>query len=89
MKKHLVVPVMFRTFRDEETGWFGKELIVESLSYTKNKDFLKGLCGSTAIEVLLDAGWSIASVQSTSQGGSDSVPGAAVFVYVLESPEIE
>ena len=87
MKSHIVVPVMFRTFRDEETGWFGKELIVESLSYTKNKDFLKGLFGSTAIEVLLDAGWSIISVQSATNPGGDS-PGSATFVYVLESPEI-
>lgn len=89
MKRHIVVPVILRTFRDEETGWFGKELIVDTLNYSKNKDFLKGLCGSMTLEVLLDAGWSIISVQSTSQGGSDSVPGAAVFVYVLESPEIE
>ncbi len=86
MKRHIVVPVMFRSFHDGK-GWFGSELTVLSSnrSNIQNTAYRDGGCN--ALEALLDKGWSIISVQSTSQGASDSVPGAAVFVYVLESPE--
>ena len=85
MKRHIVVPVMFRTFRDENTGWFGKELYNESLNYPKNKDFFRSSEGTAALEALLDAGWSIISVQSATNHGGDG-PGSAVFIYILESP---
>ncbi len=86
MKRHVMIPVMFRR-EVRETEHFGMEFIVESFNNSKNKDILKGNAGSVALEVLLDAGWSIISVQSaTYPGGSSS--GATVFVYILESPEI-
>lgn len=87
MKRHAVIPVMY-----DSIG----ETVLRST--TPSDDIVRALCGdkfadekyqpgARILENCLDAGWSIVSVQSAPiPGGNES--GKAIFVYILESPEI-
>lgn len=109
MKQYAVIPVMFD--QNGETAMRASTPSKNILSEFFVEEFVDGKFkpGAVILEALLNSGWKIISVQSSSISASTAVAkgggaadtglsygdiknevyGEAVFVYILESPEME
>ncbi|MCR5163351.1 MAG: hypothetical protein K6C40_04955 [Thermoguttaceae bacterium] len=84
MKLFKLVPVAFRHFKDDDRGWNVAEILAYTDRYNpETQELESNLGGVQELEMYLNRGWSIVSIQTTPIPANDAVPGATITQYIL------